>query len=152
MKKIDKPSYFTDDKGDFGEEVAKIVGRDNLGQDVSDLFQAGRNGIDAAFLSKGSPPKVTLIESKASDSASFTYSDKQKKGGDKYFQNMINSDDSRYADFSKNVRKVKKENPGLGFDFIRIETDIRITETGFGVDEVKVKDWKKEIDSWIGRM
>jgi hypothetical protein len=93
-----------------------------------------------------------MIESKASDSASFTYSDKQKKGGDKYFQNMINSDDSRYADFSKNVRKVKKENPGLGFDFIRIETDIRITETGFGVDEVKVKDWKKEIDSWIGRM
>ncbi|MEK4114930.1 contractile injection system protein, VgrG/Pvc8 family [Paenibacillus sp. FSL W8-0919] len=146
-RKIDNSKYFSHDKGDFGEEVTKIVARDsNLGQDVSDLFQVGRNGIDAAFLSKGPPPKLTIIESKASDSASFSYSDKQKQGGDKYFQDMINSDDPRYADFSKKLRKLKKENPGLEFDFIRVETDIKITETGFGVDELKIKDWNKEID------
>lgn len=31
-------------------------------------------------------------------------------------------------------------------EFIRVETDIKITDTGFGVDELKVKDWNKEID------
>ena len=65
-RKIDNSKYFSQDKGD-------------LGKDVSDLFQVGRNGIDAAFLSKGPPPKLTIIESKASDSASFSYSDKQKR-------------------------------------------------------------------------
>ncbi|NQX66867.1 hypothetical protein HQN90_12100 [Paenibacillus alba] len=146
-RKIDNSKYFSHDKGNFGEEVTKIVARDsNLGQDVSDLFQVGRNGIDAAFLSKGPPPKLTIIESKASDSARFSYSDKQKKGGDKYFQDMINSDDPRYAGFRDNLEELMEENPGLKLDFIRVETDIKITDTGFGVDELKVKDWNKEID------
>jgi hypothetical protein len=39
-----------------------------------------------------------------------------------------------------------EESPGLKLDFIRVETDIKITDTGFGVDELKVKDWYKEID------
>ncbi|MED1539311.1 hypothetical protein [Bacillus pseudomycoides] len=146
-RKIDNSKYSSHDKGDFGEEVTKIEARDsNLGQDVSDLFQVGRNGIDAAFLSKGPPPKLTIIESKASDSASFSYSDKQKMGGDKYFKNMVNSDDPRYASFRDNLEELMEESPGLQLDFIRVETDIKITDTGFGVDELKVKDWNKKID------
>ncbi|WP_244525367.1 hypothetical protein [Bacillus sp. 166amftsu] len=105
----------------------------------------GRNGIDAAFLSEGPPPKLTIIESKASDSASFSYSDKQKEGGDTYFQSMVNSDDPRYASFKGNLEELMEENPGLQFDFIRVETDIKITDIGFGVDELQVKEWK-EID------
>ncbi|TKH88873.1 hypothetical protein FC693_29530, partial [Bacillus cereus] len=38
------------------------------------------------------------------------------------------------------------ESPDLQFDFIRVETDIKNTDTGFGVDELKVKDWNKKID------
>ncbi|MGE8000542.1 hypothetical protein ACQKOF_18045 [Lysinibacillus sp. NPDC093190] len=110
------------------------------------MFQVGRNGIDGTFLSKGPPPKLTMIESKASDSARFSYSDKQKMGGKKYFQNMVDSDDLRYSDFKVQYEKLKKENPGLEFDFIRVETDIKITKTGFGVDELKVKDWNKKLD------
>ncbi|MFK4322889.1 vacuolar-type H+-ATPase subunit I/STV1 [Bacillus sp. RC145] len=143
-RKIDNSKYFSHDKGDFGEEVTKILARqNNLGKDVSDLFQVGRNGIDAAFLSEGPPPKLTIIESKASDSASFSYSDKQKKGGDKYFQDMVESKDSRYASFKDNLAELKEENPGLKFEFIRVETDIKITDIGFGVDELQVKNWKK---------
>ncbi|WP_242274688.1 hypothetical protein [Bacillus cereus group sp. BfR-BA-01310] len=143
-RKIDNSKYFSHDKGDFGEEVTKILARqNNLGKDVSDLFQVGRKGIDAAFLSEGPPPKLTIIESKASDSASFSYSDKQKKGGDKYFQDMVQSNDSRYASFRDNLEELKEENPGLKFEFIRVETDIKITDIGFGVDELQVKNWKK---------
>lgn len=87
-----------------------------------------------------------MIESKASDSASFSYSDKQKLGGKEYFQQMLNCDDSRYADFKEKLENLMEENPGLKFDFIRVETDIKITKTGFGVDELKIKDWNKEID------
>ncbi|WP_071747043.1 T7SS effector LXG polymorphic toxin [Bacillus proteolyticus] len=143
-RKIDNSKYFSHDKGDFGEEVTKILARqNNLGKDVSDLFQVGRNGIDAAFLSEGPPPKLTIIESKASDSASFSYSDKQKKGGNAYFQDMVKSKDSRYASFRGNLAELRKKNPGLQFDFIRVETDIKITDIGFGVDELQVKNWKK---------
>lgn len=146
-RKIDNSKYFSHDKGDFGEEVTKILAKqNNLGKDVSDLFQVGRNGIDAAFLSEGPPPKLTIIESKASDSASFSYSNKQKKGGKKYFQDMVNSKDSRYASFKGNLAKLREENPGLQFDFIRVETDIKITDIGFGVDELQVKDWNKKIE------
>lgn len=87
-----------------------------------------------------------MIESKASDSASFRYSDKQKKGGDKYFQAMMSSADPRYAGIRDKLEELMEENPGLQFDFIRVETDIKITDTGFGVDEVKVKNWNREID------
>ncbi|PES82243.1 hypothetical protein CN505_04065 [Bacillus cereus] len=143
-RKIDNSKCFSHDKGDFGEEVTKILARqNNLGKDVSDLFQVGRNGIDAAFLSEGPPPKLMIIESKASDSASFSYSDNQKKGGDKYFQDMVKSKDSRYAIFRDNLAELKEENPGLKFEFIRVETDIKITDIGFGVDELQVKNWKK---------
>ncbi|MGE7912675.1 hypothetical protein [Lysinibacillus xylanilyticus] len=87
-----------------------------------------------------------MIESKASDSARFSYSEKQKMGGNEYFQNMVNSKDPRYSDFKKQYNKLEKENPGLEFDFIRVETDIKITKTGFGVDELKIKDWNKPLD------
>ncbi|MGQ3376808.1 hypothetical protein ACT6P6_01965 [Priestia endophytica] len=66
-----------DDKGDFREEVAKFLSKNNnLGDDISEIVQVGRDGIDATFLSKGLPPKLTIIESKASDAASFVYSEK----------------------------------------------------------------------------
>ncbi|CAI6064574.1 hypothetical protein PAECIP112173_01928 [Paenibacillus sp. JJ-100] len=71
-RKIDNKKHFDHDKGDFGEEVAKQIAKDNkLGKDISDLFQVGRNGIDGTFLSKGPPPKLTIIESKASMWGSF---------------------------------------------------------------------------------
>ncbi|WP_255266587.1 hypothetical protein [Bacillus cereus] len=72
--------------------------------------------------------------------------DKQKKGGDKYFQDMVKSKDSRYASFRDNLAELRKKNPGLQFDFIRVETDIKITDIGFGVDELQVKDWNKKIE------
>nr|WP_247681914.1 hypothetical protein [Paenibacillus sp. Marseille-P2973] len=146
-RKIDNTKNFSHDKGDFGEEVAKIVARDSgLGDDISEMFQVGRNGIDAAFLSKGPPPKLTLIESKASASANFQYSDKQKLGGEAYFQDMLKSKDPRYGDFNRKLKQLKKENPGLIYDYIRVETDVKITRIGFGVDELKIRDWNKKID------
>ncbi|OFD36332.1 hypothetical protein BWGOE2_54730 [Bacillus mycoides] len=39
-----------------------------------------------------------------------------------------------------------KERPGLQFDFVRVKTDIKITDIGFGVDELQVKDWNKKIE------
>ncbi|WP_342550400.1 hypothetical protein MKX57_15325 [Lysinibacillus sp. FSL M8-0216] len=146
-RKIDNTKYFSHEKGDFGEEVSKIVAKKNeLGEDISEIFQVGRNGIDGTFLSKGPPPKLTMIESKASDSAIFSYSEKQKLGGKEYFEGMLNSNDSRYSDFKKQFKKLKKENPGLELDFIRVETDIKITKKGFGVEELKIKDWNKQLD------
>ncbi|PEP56290.1 hypothetical protein COL60_25205 [Bacillus pseudomycoides] len=59
---------------------------------------------------------------------------------------MIKSKDPRYASFRGNLAELRKKNPGLQFDFIRVETDIKITDTGFGVDELRVKDWNKKID------
>ncbi|MGE7753346.1 hypothetical protein C7B90_15250 [Lysinibacillus fusiformis] len=59
---------------------------------------------------------------------------------------MLNSNDSRYSDFKKQFKKLKKENPGLELDFIRVETDIKITKKGFGVEELKIKDWNKQLD------
>ena len=59
---------------------------------------------------------------------------------------MVNSKDSRYASFKGNLAKLREENPGLQFDFIRVETDIKITDIGFGVDELQVKDWNKKIE------
>ncbi|MGA3599066.1 pre-toxin TG domain-containing protein, partial [Lysinibacillus agricola] len=146
-RKIDNTKYFDHDKGDFGEEVSKIVAKNNdLGDDISDMFQVGRNGIDGTFLSQGPPPKLTMIESKASGSANFSYSANQKLGGKKYFNKMLNSKDSRYSDFEQQLEKLERENPGLEFDFIRVETDVKITKTGFGVEELKIKDWNKKID------
>jgi len=101
------------------------------------LFQVGRNGIDGTFLSKGPPPKLTMIESKASQQGTFSYSKAQQEGGEKYFQIMLYEGDSRYEDFEDIFERLKKENPGLKFDYIRVETDIKITDIGFGVDVIK---------------
>jgi hypothetical protein len=143
---MDNLEYFCHDKAHFGEEVTRLVARDNdLGEDVSHLFQAGRSGIDAAYLLKGEQPRLTIIESKASDSAYFRYSDKQKLGGNRYIFNIIDSDDPRYVHYRDHLQDLKEENPGLQLYFIRIETDIEITDGRFVVDTLKVRDWNKEI-------
>ncbi|WP_236421094.1 DUF4164 domain-containing protein [Paenibacillus sp. JJ-223] len=145
-RKIDNTKYYHHDKGDFGEEVARKIAKDNnFGEDISDLFQVGRNGVDGTFLSKGPPPKITMIEAKTSEWANFTYSTNQKMGGDGYFDNMLKNGDSRYEGFQEKFDKLVRENPGLEFDFIRVEVDISKTNVGFGVDIVKVKDWNKAI-------
>lgn len=54
-----------------------------------------------------------MIESKASDPAIFSYPEKQKLGGKEYFEGILDSKDSRYSDFKKQLKKLKKENPGL---------------------------------------
>lgn len=59
---------------------------------------------------------------------------------------MLESTDPRYAKFKEEIKKLKKQNPGLQYDYIRVETDVKITKTGFGVDVLKVKDWNNEID------
>ena len=84
-----------------------------------------------------------MIESKTSEWGSFSYSTNQKLGGEGYFEKMLKSTDKRYADFKVKYRKLLDENPGLEFDYIRVETDISKTKVGFGVDVVKVKDWSK---------
>jgi len=146
-RKIDNSKYYHHDKGDFGEEVAKIIAEKNqLGDDISDLFQAGRNGIDGTFLSKGPPPKLTMIEAKTSEYANFGYSSQQKLGGKNYFEDMLKSKETRYADFKEKYDDLKDENPGLIFDYIRVEVDISKTKVGFGIDELKVKDWNKGIE------
>ncbi len=86
-----------------------------------------------------------MIESKASRKGEFNCSAEQKKGGKEYFENMKKGD-SRYVDFKKNVKKLKKENPGLKADYIRVETKTKITDIGLGVDDIKIKDWTKAID------
>jgi len=146
-RKIDNSKYFYHDEGDFGEEVTGIVANGNsLGDDVSPMFQSGRNGIDRAFLSEGPPPKLTMIESKASKKGKFSYSDEQKLGGKKYFENMINDGDGRYDNFEENLEELRKRYPGLQVDYIRVETKIKITDIGFGVDDLSVKDWNGKID------
>ncbi|MCK6149679.1 contractile injection system protein, VgrG/Pvc8 family [Paenibacillus silvae] len=146
-RKIDNSKYYHHDKGDFGEEVAKQIAKDNnLGKDISDLFQVGRNGVDGTFLSKGPPPKVTMIEAKTSEWGNFSYSTNQKLGGEGYFENMLKSKDSRYSEFNEKYDKLLKENPGLEFDYIRVETDVSRTKVGFGVDVVKVKDWNRSLN------
>lgn len=59
---------------------------------------------------------------------------------------MVNSKDPRYADFKKKIKKLEKENPGLTYDYITVETKIKITKVGFGVDEINIKDWTKPVD------
>ena len=41
---------------------------------------------------------------------------------------------------------MSKNYHGLQIDYIRVETKIKITDIGFGVDDLKVKDWNTEID------
>ena len=59
---------------------------------------------------------------------------------------MLNSKDARYGDFKKTIKKLEKENPGLTYDYISVETKVKITDVGFGVDDLTVKDWTKPID------
>ncbi|ETT34060.1 hypothetical protein NYE24_07275 [Paenibacillus sp. FSL H7-0350] len=140
-------TVYNHDKGNFGEEVARIVAKqNNLGDDVSSLFQKGRNGLDGAFLSKGPPPKLTIIEAKTSERAHFVYSDAQKSGGGQYFEKMRFSNDPRYAGFNDRYKQLKEENYELEIDFIRVEADLKKTDIGFGVDELKIRDWSKRIE------
>ncbi|ETT57769.1 hypothetical protein C173_31886 [Paenibacillus sp. FSL R7-277] len=135
---------FNHDKGDFGEEVARIVAKENnLGKDISSMFQKGRNGIDGTFLSQGPPPKLTMIESKASEMGSFSYSKAQLSGGKEYFEQMLHGG-TRYDGFLEKFEQLIEENPELKFEFIRVETDIKRTSMGFGVDELKIKVWNKQ--------
>ncbi len=50
--------------------------------------------------------------------------------------------DARYDGFEEAFEQLKKDHPGLQLDYIRVETDIKITDIGFGVDVLKVKGWK----------
>ena len=142
-----KNKIYDHDKGDFGEEVAKVLATENhLGQDISSLFQAGRNGVDGTFLAKGPPPKLTMIEVKTSEIAKFSYSSHQKLGGKGYFERMLTKKgNTRYQNFREEYRQLLEDNPGLTFDYIRVEVDVHITKVGFGVETLKVKDWNKEI-------
>ncbi|MDR6725543.1 hypothetical protein J2W91_004042 [Paenibacillus amylolyticus] len=90
-------------------------------------------------------PKLTMIEAKTSEWGSFSYSTNQKLGGEGYFENMLKNKDSRYSDFNERYEKLLKENPGLEFEYVRVETDISKTKVGFEVDIVKVKDWSKAL-------
>ncbi|WP_458121841.1 contractile injection system protein, VgrG/Pvc8 family [Paenibacillus sp. Z6-24] len=143
-----KDKRYDHDKGDFGEEVAKVLATENhLGKDISSLFQVGRNGVDGTFLAKGPPPKLTMIEVKTSEIAKFSYSSHQKLGGKDYFQRMIKGKvDKRYQSFKKKYQELLDDNPGLTFDYIRVEVDVHITKVGFGVETLKVKDWNTEIE------
>jgi len=67
-------------------------------------------------------------------------------GGKNYFEDMLKSKETRYADFKEKYDDLKDENPGLIFDYIRVEVDISKTKVGFGIDELKVKDWNKGIE------
>ncbi|WP_174715311.1 hypothetical protein [Paenibacillus sp. DCT19] len=96
-------------------------------------------------MTKGPPPKLTMIEAKTSEWSSFSYSTEQKLGGAKYFEVMSGRKNKSFADFKAKYKKLLKENPGLEFQFIRVEVDISKTSVGFRVDVVKVKDWSKEI-------
>ncbi|MCP1422282.1 MULTISPECIES: hypothetical protein [Paenibacillus] len=146
-RKIDNKKYYDHDKGDFGEEVAKKIAiNNNLGKDISDQFQVGRNGIDGAFLSKGPPPKLTMIEAKTSEWGNFNYPTEQKLGGPKYFEVMSSRKNKSFSVFQEKLQKLIDDYPGLKFDYIRVEVDISKTSVGFGVDVVKVKDWSKEIN------
>lgn len=79
-----------------------------LGDDVSSMFQSGRN-IDRAFLSEGPPPKLTMIESKSSKKGEFSYSYQQIKGEKQYFDDMVNSKEGMYVDFKKTINKLENQ-------------------------------------------
>ena len=97
------------------------------------------------FLSEGPPPKLTIIESKASRKGIYTYSDVQKLGGEGYFNNMLNSSDARYRGYAEKLQDIKDEFPDLIVDYKRVETKVKITDIGFGAEDVTVKDWSNPI-------
>jgi len=66
-----------------------------------------------------------MIEAKTSEWGNFSYSTNQKLGGEGYFENMLKSTDKRYADFKVKFQKLLDENPGLEFDYVRVETIFR---------------------------
>ncbi|OMF83881.1 hypothetical protein BK147_33615 [Paenibacillus sp. FSL R7-0337] len=55
------------------------------------------------------------------------------------------SSDTRYAGFDDRFKQLQKENYGLEVEFIRVEADLKKTDVGFGIDELKIRDWSKEI-------
>ncbi|OMF83973.1 hypothetical protein BK147_33590 [Paenibacillus sp. FSL R7-0337] len=56
------------------------------------------------------------------------------------------SNDPRYAGFNDRYKQLKEENYELEIDFIRVEADLKKTDIGFGVDELKIRDWSKRIE------
>ncbi|MDR4167590.1 hypothetical protein FO494_24945 [Bacillus paranthracis] len=66
------------------------------------------------------------------------------RSGTNYSGKFQEAHDASKASIQSRISNL--ESPDLQFDFIRVETDIKITDTGFGVDELKVKDWNKKID------
>ncbi len=143
-RKINNSKNLHHDLGDFGEEVMKKVAKENnLGNDISAMFKRGRNGIDGTFLSEGPPPKLTIIESKASVKGKFNYSSKQKLGGEKYFKDMLRRSSKQYKNMAKNYKNLKKQFPELKVDYIRVEAKVKITKKRFSVEDVNVKAWGK---------
>ena len=145
-RKINNNNFFRHEVGDYGEEIVGVIGKNNnWGKDISEQFQTGRNGLDKVFLSEGPPPKLTIIESKASRKGIYTYSDVQKLGGEGYFNNMLNSSDARYRGYAEKLQDIKDEFPDLIVDYKRVETKVKITDIGFGAEDVTVKDWSNPI-------
>ena len=66
------------------------------------------------------------------------------RSGTNYSGKFQEAHDASKASIQSRISNL--ESPDLQFDFIRVETDIKNTDTGFGVDELKVKDWNKKID------
>ncbi|OTY26985.1 hypothetical protein BK738_13550 [Bacillus thuringiensis serovar rongseni] len=66
------------------------------------------------------------------------------KSGMNYSGKFQEAHDASKASIQNRISNL--ESPDLQFDFISVETDIKNTDTGFGVDELKVKDWNKKID------
>ncbi len=65
------------------------------------------------------------------------------RSGTNYSGKFQEAHDASKASIQSRISNL--ERPDLQFDFIRVETDIKITDIGFGVDELQVKEWK-EID------
>ena len=68
----------------------------------------------------------------------------RRYGGTNFSESVKEAHDASKASIQGRISNL--ESPDLQFDFIRVETDIKNTDTGFGVDELKVKDWNKKID------
>ncbi|WP_458121866.1 hypothetical protein [Paenibacillus sp. Z6-24] len=138
---------FTQEQGSFGEELIGIIAqKNNLGEDVSHLFRAGRGGIDAAFLATDPAPRLTIVESKTSCWGTYPYSRLKKQGGSIYFRHLLKSLDYRHRDIQLHFQKLICTYPELNLHFIRVETLIELTEDRFVVEDLKVKSWKDSIN------
>lgn len=53
---------------------------------------------------------------------------------------------ARYDEIRENWKMLKEDFPDLEIEYMRVETKAKITHIGFGVDDIKVRDWNKPID------